>query len=236
MKKLMMSMLAMCLMLSMSVFAIDKKASGSKKMEKAKEVTVVGIVTDPMCAKSGDKTKMMDSDCAKKCAKDGKLALVNDADGKVWAIENGGAVKGHEGHHVKVTGHPNAEKMSFHVMTVSMDTSNMGKHKGEMKHDAHDKAMDKAKEISVVGIVTDPMCAKSGDKAKMTNADCVKKCAADGKLAFVNDADGKVWAIENGGAVKGHEGHHVKLVGHANSEKMSFHVMTVSMDTGAMAK
>ena len=134
MKKIMTMMMAMCLFASMSVFAHDdKKADATKKMDSAKEVTVTGIVTDPMCAKSGDKAKMSNADCAKRCAKDGKLALVNDKDGKVWAIENGDAVKGHEGHHVKVMGHPNAEMMSFHVTSVSMDTDNMGK--GEMKHD-----------------------------------------------------------------------------------------------------
>ena len=127
MKKIMTLVVAMCLMASMSAFAHDKK-----KMD-IKEVAVMGIVTDPMCAKSGDKAKMMDADCTKRCAKDGKLALVNDKDGKVWAIENSDAVKGHEGHHVKVMGHPNAEKMSFHVTSVSMETGNMGK--GEMKHD-----------------------------------------------------------------------------------------------------
>ena len=124
MKKIMTLVVAMCLMASMSVFAHD---------DKKKEVTVMGIVTDPMCAKGGKKDKMMDADCVKRCAKDGKLALVNDKDGSVWAIENGDAVKGHEGHHVKVMGHPNAEKMSFHVTSVSMESGNMGK--GEMKHD-----------------------------------------------------------------------------------------------------
>ena len=91
----------------------------------------------------------------------------------------------------------------------------------------------KAKEITVTGVVTDPMCAKSGDKAKMENADCAKRCAAkDGKLAFVNDKDGSVWAIENSEAVKGHEGKRVKVMGIANADKMSFSVAKVVADLG----
>ena len=137
MKKMLMIALALCLIASLSAFAHD-----DKKMDKAKEVTATGIVTDPMCAKSGDKAKMENSDCAKRCAKDGKLAFVNDKDGKVWEIENADAVKGHEGHHVKVMGHPNAEKGTFHVTSVSMDTGNMGK--GDMKKE--DKKSDKKPE------------------------------------------------------------------------------------------
>jgi uncharacterized protein YxeA len=145
MKKIMTLLVALCLVVTMSAFALeDKKAAGSKKMEKAKEVAVTGIVTDPMCAKSGDKAKMTNEDCAKKCAsKDGKLAFVNDKDGSVWAIENSDAVKGHEGHHVKLMGHPNAEAKTFHVASVSMETGNMGK--GEMKHDMKDMKKEEKK-------------------------------------------------------------------------------------------
>lgn len=128
MKKIMTLVMAMGLMASMSAFAGDDK---KMQKSKAKEITATGIVTDPMCAKSGDKAKMTNSDCAKRCAKDGKFAFVNDKDGSVWAIENSDAVKGHEGHHVKVMGHPNAEAKSIHISSVSMDTGNMGK--GEMK-------------------------------------------------------------------------------------------------------
>jgi len=145
MKKIMTFVIALCLMASLSAFAGDDKAkaASSQKMEKAKEVTVIGIVTDPMCAKSGNKEKMANADCAKRCAKDGKYALVNDKDGSVWEIENNDAVKGHEGHHVKVMGHANAEKKSFHISSLSMDTSNMGK--GEMKSDMKDMKHEEKK-------------------------------------------------------------------------------------------
>jgi len=111
MKKFVTLLFVLCLVLTMTGFA----------KEAAKPTTTVtGIVTDPMCAKSGDKAKMADADCAKKCASDGKYALVNDADGSVWTITNPELVKGHEGHHVTVTAHLDADKKEAHLMRVSM--------------------------------------------------------------------------------------------------------------------
>src|SRR5215813_11739312 len=89
-KKAIVGMFAMCLVLSTVAFAKDM----------GKEQSLTGIVTDPACAKSGDKAKMSDSDCAEKCAKGKDYAFVNDADGSVWTVQNGDAVKGHGGHHV----------------------------------------------------------------------------------------------------------------------------------------
>ena len=138
MKKLMMLCMASLVMMSMGAFAKDTKKDADKK-----EVKVHGYITDPMCAKSGDKAKFKDAECAKKCAKDGKYAFVNMPDGKVWMIENPEAVKGHEGHHVSITGHANAGASTLHVMTVSMmkdkeDKKGKKAHKekhDEMKHD-----------------------------------------------------------------------------------------------------
>jgi len=125
MKRLMMLMLVICLATMMS-FAKD---ADKKKDDMGKEVKVTGIVTDPMCAKSGDKAKMQDADCAKKCAQDGKWAFVNDKDGSVWNITNPEAVKGHEGHHVTLSGHANAKDSSFHVMSVKMAADKGAKEK-----------------------------------------------------------------------------------------------------------
>ncbi len=117
MKKLFVLCLATCLSIGVAL-ADDAKKSDAKKMDK--EVKVTGIVTDPACAKSGDKAKMTDEACAKKCAEDGKLAFVNDKDGYVWSITNPEALKGHEGHHVTLKGHANATDKSFHVMSAEM--------------------------------------------------------------------------------------------------------------------
>lgn len=112
MKKTFAIVLAVCLTAAMSFAGENKDAK--------KQTTVTGIVTDAACAKSGDKAKMMDEACAKKCAENGKVAFVNDADGSVWAITNGEAVKGHEGHHVTLKGHANATDKTFHVMSAKM--------------------------------------------------------------------------------------------------------------------
>jgi hypothetical protein len=117
MKKMFALGLALCLGIGMS-FAGETKKDDAKKADK--EVKVTGIVTDPACAKSGDKAKMTDAACAKKCMEDGKAAFVNDKDGSVWAISNPEAVKGHEGHHVTLSGHANATDKTFHVMSVAM--------------------------------------------------------------------------------------------------------------------
>jgi hypothetical protein len=126
MKKLMFSTLALCLMLG--------AAFAAKNAADAKESTVSGWVTDPMCTSGAS---MASADCVKKCAKDGKLVLVTDGDNKVWAVVNSEALKGHEGHHVKVTGHPDADKGTIHVVTVAMldDQKAPGAKSGEMKHD-----------------------------------------------------------------------------------------------------
>lgn len=117
MKKMFVLALAMCLSVGMA-FAHDEKKADAKKADK--EAKVTGIVTDPACAKSGDKAKMTNEACAKKCMADGKAAFVSDKDGSVWTISNPEAVKGHEGHHVTLSGHANASDKSFHVMSVAM--------------------------------------------------------------------------------------------------------------------
>lgn len=116
MKRAVMLWLALAVVLTMSGFAGET----NKGKSDGKEMKISGIVTDPMCAKSGDKAKMADADCTKKCAADGKYALVNDKDGSVWAIQNPEKVKGHEGHHVTVNAHVYADKKEVHIMTVKM--------------------------------------------------------------------------------------------------------------------
>ena len=136
MKRNMIFMLAMCLFIALAAFAVPKDKDAKKDM--GKDTTVTGWVTDPACAKSGDKAKFADGECAKKCAKDGKYVIVTDGDNKVWAIENSDIVKGHEGHHVKVKGHPNADAGTIRIASVAMlEDQGMGKKKDK------DKAMNK---------------------------------------------------------------------------------------------
>ncbi len=85
----------------------------------AQETTKIdGYITDAKCgAKAG--ADLSNAACAKKCAEAGeKLVLVGDKDKKLYAVENQDAVKGHEGHHVTVTGHVKGD--SIHVEKVDM--------------------------------------------------------------------------------------------------------------------
>ena len=50
---------------------------------------------------------------------DGK-ALTADKDQKSWTVQNPEALKGHEGHHVRVRAHVYADKGEIHVMSVKM--------------------------------------------------------------------------------------------------------------------
>jgi hypothetical protein len=142
MKKTMLLTLAVCVAFSFSAFASNS-------------TTVTGWVTDPSCGAKHNKEG--GEACVKSCSEraGGKLAFVTDGDSKVWAVENSDALKGHEGHHVKVTGTPNADKGTIKVETVAMlDSKNekavggdehKGKHKGEMKKEEKSKTKEEKK-------------------------------------------------------------------------------------------
>jgi hypothetical protein len=49
-----------------------------------------------------------------------KYTFVNDKDGKSWDVMNPEELKGHEGHHVQLSAHVYADKMSIHIMSVKM--------------------------------------------------------------------------------------------------------------------
>jgi hypothetical protein len=110
MKKLLVTALALCMMFFLAAIA---SASGTK----AKTETVNGWVADSQC---GVKGAMPGQEaCTKKCLEKGaKMVVVTDSDKKVLTVENPDALKGHEGHHVAVTGH--VEGDSIHVASVKM--------------------------------------------------------------------------------------------------------------------
>src|ERR1700687_3284723 len=54
-----------------------------------------------------------------KISDDGKT-FVSDKDSKSWTISNPDAVKGHEGHHVTLTAHVDADKSEVHVVSLKM--------------------------------------------------------------------------------------------------------------------
>jgi hypothetical protein len=54
------------------------------------------------------------------------------------------------------------------------------------------------------------------------------KVSDDGK-SFVSDKDNKSWTVSNPDAVKGHEGHEVKIKAHEDAAKNELHVVSVKM-------
>ena len=108
MKKVLAICLAMCFVFALTALAFD---------DAGKSTTVNGYVSDAKCAAKGGSASH--AACAKKCADAGeKLVIVTDSDQKVLAVDNQDALKGHEGHHVSVTGTQSGD--SIHVGGVKM--------------------------------------------------------------------------------------------------------------------
>ena len=59
-----------------------------------------------------------------KISDDGKM-FVSDKDSKSWTISNPDAVKGHEGHHVILQVHVDADKNEVHVVSLKMAKNSM---------------------------------------------------------------------------------------------------------------
>lgn len=117
MKKFGIALLAVVFLASLSI--AKDKAAGSKA------ASMSGYITDAKCAaKAG--ADLSNGDCAKKCAQNGeKLVFVGDKDKKVYQVDNQDALKGHEGHHVKVTG--KEDNGTLHVDKVAMLKQSNGK-------------------------------------------------------------------------------------------------------------
>jgi len=106
MKKLLLICLAVWLVLFVASIAFAADAE-----------TVNGWVTDSKCGAKGAVAGQ--EACTKKCLESGaKMVVVTDKDQKVLTVENPEALKGHEGHHVAVTGH--VSKDSIYVEGAKM--------------------------------------------------------------------------------------------------------------------
>ena len=82
-----------------------------------KSETVNGWISDSKCGAKG--ANASSADCTKKCIAEGaSMVVVTDKDQKILTVENPDALKGHEGHHVAVTGHVDAGKI--HVESAKM--------------------------------------------------------------------------------------------------------------------
>lgn len=96
--------LALVLMVTTTSFAADA-------------TTVNGWVSDSKCGAKGAHEGA--AECTKKCIQEGAaMVVVTDSDQKVLTVENPDSLKGHEGHHVAVTGHVEGDKI--HVESAKM--------------------------------------------------------------------------------------------------------------------
>jgi hypothetical protein len=75
---------------------------------------------------SKSNTAMKAASVSGKISEDGKMFL-SDKDGKSWTISNPEAVKGHEGHHVTLQAHVDADKNEVHVVSLKMAKDSMQK-------------------------------------------------------------------------------------------------------------
>jgi hypothetical protein len=82
-----------------------------------KSATVNGYVSDSMCGAKG--ANASHAACMTKCLGKGATAvIVSDSDQKVINVDNPDVLKGHEGHHVAVTGEMTGDSM--HIDSVKM--------------------------------------------------------------------------------------------------------------------
>ena len=111
MKRLVTLLFAFVMAASLSMLAQEPAANpgGDKKVDKAEKKE----------AKAAAKNKSMSLTGWVK-EQDGKTVFINDKDKQAWNIENMDAVKGHEGHHVKVKAKLNEADHSVNVEKLSM--------------------------------------------------------------------------------------------------------------------
>ena len=108
MRKVLAICLAVCFVFALSALAFD---------DMGKSATVKGWVSDDKCGAKGANEKA--EACTKKCLAAGaKMVVVTDGDQKVLMVDNPDALKGHEGHHVTVTGSVKGD--SIHVDSAKM--------------------------------------------------------------------------------------------------------------------
>ncbi len=94
MRKVLLICLAASFVFALSAAAFD---------DMGKSTTVNGWAVDDKCGAKGANAAA--EACTKKCLAAGaKMVIVTDGDNKVLQVSNPDALKGHEGHHLAVTG------------------------------------------------------------------------------------------------------------------------------------
>jgi hypothetical protein len=107
MKKVLMS----CAAVSILFFMVAMASAADKS------TTVNGYVSDSMCGAKG--ANASHAACMTKCLGKGANAVIGtDGDQKVVNVDNPDVLKGHEGHHVAVTGAMTGD--TIHISSVKM--------------------------------------------------------------------------------------------------------------------
>jgi len=111
MKRLLTLLFAFVITASLSMLAQEPAANpaGDKKVDKAEKKEAKAAAKDKSMSLTGWVKEQ-----------DGKTVFINDKDKQAWNIENMDAVKGHEGHHVKVKAKLNEADHSVNVEKLSM--------------------------------------------------------------------------------------------------------------------
>ena len=111
MKRLLTLLFAFVITASLSMLAQEPAANpaGDKKVDKAEKKEAKAAAKDKSMSLTGWVKEQ-----------DGKTVFINDKDKQAWNIANMDAVKGHEGHHVKVKAKLNEADHSVNVEKLSM--------------------------------------------------------------------------------------------------------------------
>lgn len=111
MKRLITLLFAFVMAASLSMLAQEPAANpgGDKKVDKAEKKEAKAAAKDKSMTLTGWVKEQ-----------DGKTVFINDKDKQAWNIENMDAVKGHEGHHVKVKAKLNEADHSVNVEKLTM--------------------------------------------------------------------------------------------------------------------
>ena len=93
-------------------------------------------------------------------------------------------------------------------------------------------ALTMAADGSWTGWISDSQCGVKGANAKA--GECTTKCVKEhgAKYVFVNDADKKVYAIDDQDKVAAHAGHHVTVKGTASGDAIKLASIEMAADKG----
>jgi len=101
------------ILLALTFAEARRKSSDSS----SKESTISGYVSDTVCAAKASTVGYVD--CTSKClVKGGQLVIIVDDSKAILTIDNPEIVKGHECHHVLITGDVNLQTSVIHIYSL----------------------------------------------------------------------------------------------------------------------